>query len=93
MNESAVFSTGEGTEKSLARPESLLVTRIDRPAFGRRTRHASQPHLNQCSLKLKLILKLNTTNLKTISLDPGSDYLGGVVPKDGLESGFLAGSL
>ena len=27
------------------------------------------------------------------SLDPGSDYLGGVVPKDGLESGFLAGSL
>ena len=28
-----------------------------------------------------------------ISLDPGSDYLGGVVPKDGLGSGILAGSL
>ena len=36
---------------------------------------------------------LRAVELFIPSLDPGSDYLGGVVPKDGLESGFLAGSL
>ena len=35
----------------------------------------------------------STLSCLSSSLDPGSDYLGGVVPKDGLESGFLAGSL